>query len=56
MVELAITLVVLIAIAAVVTWFTRASGITIPQPLLIVVYAVLAVVAIIYLARFAGVR
>lgn len=55
LVDLAIWLIVLIAIAAIVTWFVRASGLTIPQPLLVVVYAVLAVVAILMLARFAGV-
>jgi hypothetical protein len=54
-IDLAVTLIVLVAVAAVVAWFVRASGITIPQPLLIAVYAVVAVLVILFLARFAGV-
>jgi hypothetical protein len=53
-VRLAVVLVVIIAIAAVVIWFTRSSGITIPQPLLIVIYAAVAIIAIIFLASLAG--
>lgn len=53
-VSLAIWVIVVIAVIAVVYWFTRASGVVIPQPLLIVLYAVIAIVAIIFLARIAG--
>jgi hypothetical protein len=53
-VQLAVVLVVVIAIAAVVAWFVRSSGITIPQPLLIVIWAAVAIIAIIFLASLAG--
>ena len=55
LISLAIAVVVLIAIAAVVSWFVKSSGVVIPQPLLIVIYAAIAVIAILFLARLAGV-
>ncbi len=55
-VGLAIFLIILIAICAVVMWFVRSSGLTIPQPLMIVIYAVIAIIAIVFLAHFAGVN
>ena len=54
-ISLAIVVVVLVAVAAIVVWFVRSSGITIPQPLLIVIYAVVAIVAILLIASLAGV-
>lgn len=54
-VSLAIWLILIIAIAAVVFWFQRESGITIPQPLRIVLLAVVAILAILLLADLAGV-
>jgi hypothetical protein len=53
-VQLAVVLVVIIAIAAVVAWFVRSSGIAIPQPLLIVIWAAVAIIAILFLAGLAG--
>ena len=55
LVSLAVTLIVLVAIAAIVYWFVKASGINIPKPLLIVIYAVIAIIAILVIAGFAGV-
>ena len=55
LVNLAIYLVVLIALAAIVWWFVQQSGIVIPKPLMIVVYAVLAILCILLLADLAGV-
>jgi hypothetical protein len=45
---------VVIAIVAVVAWFVRSSGVAIPQPLLIVLYAAAAILAIVVLAGLAG--
>jgi predicted membrane channel-forming protein YqfA (hemolysin III family) len=53
-VQLAILLIVIIAISAVVAWFVRSSGVSIPQPLLIAIYAVVAIVVIILIANLAG--
>ncbi len=55
LIGLAIAIIVLVAVCAVVVWFVRSSGITIPQPLLIVIYAVLAIFAILFLVHFAGI-
>ncbi len=54
LISLAIFLVVVVAVAAVVYWFVNKSGVVIPQPLKIVLYAVVAVVAILFLANLAG--
>lgn len=53
-VELAILLVVIVAIVAIVAWFVRSSGVTIPQPVLIACYAILAIIAILFVANLAG--
>jgi hypothetical protein len=53
-VQLAVLVVVVIAIVAVVAWFVRSSGIAIPQPLLIVLYAAAAILCILLLASLAG--
>lgn len=54
-VQLAILIIVIVAIIAIVGWFLRSSGITIPQPLMIAVYAVLAILAILLVANLAGI-
>ncbi len=53
-VNLALTAIVLIAVAAIVMWFVRSSGVVIPQPVMIVIYAVVALVMIIILADLIG--
>lgn len=55
-VEIAILIVVVVAIAAIVVWFVRSSGVAIPQPLLIAAYAILAILAILLVAGLAGLR
>lgn len=54
LISLAVSLIVIIAIAAVVYWFVNQSGVSIPKPFVIVLYAVVAIAAILFLARFAG--
>lgn len=54
-VGLCITIIVVVAICAICAWFVRSSGLTIPQPILIAVYAVLAILAILFVAHYAGV-
>lgn len=53
-IQFAILVVIVIAVVAIVAWFLRSSGLTIPQPLMIVAYALLAVFAILLLAGLAG--
>ena len=53
-INLAILVIVIVAVCAVVAWFVKSSGLTIPQPLLIVLYAALAIIAILVLAGLAG--
>lgn len=55
LVGLAIFIVVVVAVIAIVGWFVRSSGITIPQPFLIALYAVLAIVCILVVANLAGI-
>jgi hypothetical protein len=54
-VQLAVLIIVIVAVIAIVGWFLRSSGITIPQPLMIAVYAVLAIIAILLVANLAGI-
>jgi hypothetical protein len=54
LIQFAIAVVIVVAVVAVVLWFVRSSGVAIPQPLLIIGYAVVAVVAILFLAGLAG--
>jgi hypothetical protein len=54
LISLAILVIVVVACIAIVAWFVRSSGLTIPQPLLIVCYAALAIVAILVLVGLAG--
>lgn len=53
-VGLLITLIVIIAVVAIFWWFLKASGIPIPQPVQIALWAVVAILAILFVARFAG--
>lgn len=54
LVSLAIAVVVIVAVAAIVLWFVRASGVSIPEPIKIALYAILAIVAILVVANLAG--
>ncbi len=51
MIDIAIWLIVVIAVFAVVQWFISSSGVSIPRPAMIVIYAVIAIVAILFLAQ-----
>lgn len=51
---IAIWIVVLLTAVALVMWFVRYEGITIPQPVRIVLAAVFVIVCLILLSRFAG--
>lgn len=53
-VGLVITFIVIIAVVAIFWWFLQKSGIPIPQPVQIAMWAILAIVAILVIARFAG--
>jgi hypothetical protein len=56
-IEFAILFILIVAVCAICVWFWRKSGIVIPAPFNIVLYAVLAILAIlllVYLARRAG--
>lgn len=55
LIRFAVLVVVLVAVCAIVAWFVRRSGLVIPQPLLIVIYAVVAIVAILLIAQLVGV-
>lgn len=49
-----ILIVVIAAVVAIVGWFLRKSKVVIPYPVMIVFYAVLAIVAILFLVSLAG--
>ena len=53
-VQLAILIIVLVAVAAVVAWFLRQSNIAIPEPFLYALYALIAILAIMIIANLAG--
>jgi hypothetical protein len=53
-ISFAILVIVIIAVVAIVYWFTTKSGIVIPQPLMIVLWAVVAIVCILLVANLAG--
>ena len=53
-VKFAIILIVIVAVVAVVGWFIRSSGVAVPQPVWVVIYAVCAIVAILFLVGLAG--
>jgi len=53
-IQLAILIIVLVAVVAIVAWFVRSSGIVIPQPVLIALYAILAILGILLVANLAG--
>ena len=52
---LLVTVIVVVAIIAVLRWFLSASGVAIPQPLLIVIYAIISIIAILFLAQYLAV-
>ncbi len=54
-ISLLVTIIVIVAIIAVFRWFLTSSGVAIPQPLVIVAYAVIAIIAILFLAQYIGV-
>lgn len=54
-VTIAILFIVIVAIVAIVGWFVRTSGVSIPQPILIALYAILAIVMILCVANLAGI-
>lgn len=54
-VQIAITVIVIVAVIAIVVWFVRSSNITIPQPIKIALYAVIAIVAILFVASLGGI-
>ena len=54
LVGLAVAIIVIVAVVAILMWFVRSSGITIPQPLLIALYAIIAIVAILVIVNLAG--
>ena len=54
-VTLAVVLVVVIAIVAIVLWYLRRTGIVIPEPIRIAGLAVVAILAILFVASLAGV-
>lgn len=51
-IHIAIVIIAIVAVIAIVTWFVRSSGITIPQPFMIAFYAVIAIVAILLIVKF----
>jgi hypothetical protein len=55
LVSLAIFIVVIVAVVAIVLWFVRSSGVTVPKPIQIALYAIIAIVAILFVASLAGI-
>lgn len=55
LISLAVLVVVIVAVVAIVAWFVRSSGVAIPQPVLIALWAILAIVMILAVASLAGV-
>lgn len=53
-VSLLIAIIVIVAVASIAVWFLR--QVDLPQPVHVAVYAILAIVAILVVVRFAGVR
>ena len=54
-VSLAILIIVIVAVVAIVIWFLNKSGIVIPEPVKIALWAVLAIIAILFVANLAGI-
>lgn len=50
LVNIAILIVVVVAVYAIVRWFLSKTGTVIPQPVLIAIYAIVAIIAIIFVA------
>jgi hypothetical protein len=53
-IQFAIAVIVIVAVMAILWWFIQKSGVTIPQPFMIILYAVVAIVAILFLVGLAG--
>ena len=54
-VELAILIVVVVAVCGIVIWYIRRSGIVIPEPLMLAFWAIVAILAILFVASLAGI-
>jgi hypothetical protein len=54
LVSLALVVIVVVAVAAIVYWFVNKSGVAVPQPVKIALYAVLAIVCVLVVANLAG--
>lgn len=55
LIQLAILIIVIVAVCAIVMWFIRSSGLSIPQPIMIALYAIFAILAILLVANLAGI-
>lgn len=53
-VSIAIAVIVVIAVVAITWWFVKRSGIPIPEPVVIALWAIIAIVAILFVANLAG--
>lgn len=53
--HLVVVLILVVAAVAVLQWFVSYSGVNIPKPVMIVLYAAVAILAILFLAGLAGV-
>lgn len=54
-VSLAILVIVIVAVVAIVIWYVRRSGIVIPEPLMLALWAIIAILAILFVASLAGI-
>lgn len=54
LIQIAIGIIVIVAVIAIASWFVRSSGVVIPRPIMIALYAVIAIVAILFVASLAG--
>lgn len=54
-IRLVVLLIVIVAVVAIAAWFVRSSGVVIPRPLMIAGYAVVAIIAILFVAGLAGI-
>lgn len=54
-VGLLITLIVVIAVCAIFWWFIKQSGVPVPYPVQIALWAIIAILAILAVVRFSGV-
>jgi len=52
--HLAIAIIVFVAVFAIVAWFIKYSELVIPKPVMIAIYAAVAIIAILVIASLAG--